>query len=199
VRLWPTPTNSRRCGRASQLALSDSFHQEYLTYHHVLPLEIANERLRVAVGVEGEPDGDVLDDLRHAYGLELELIPADQAEVEEAVRSAFAAEESVVGLVRDLGAGAVENGPVADDRIADARDLASHPPVVRPVNLMVREAHQAGASDLHLEATKDGLKVRIRVDGVLTEFPGPPRNLEAADRPEAERPPRCTPRWGYAE
>ena len=48
------------------------------------------------------------------------------------------------------------------------------------VNLLIREAHDARASDIHLEATREGLRVRLRIDGVLTELPSPPRGLQAA-------------------
>src|SRR5207245_5210747 len=36
------------------------------------------------------------------------------------------------------------------------------------------------ASDIHLEASREGLRVRFRVDGVLTELPSPPKGLQAA-------------------
>src|SRR6185312_12717852 len=52
--------------------------------------------------------------------------------------------------------------------------------VVRFVNLLIREAYDTGASDIHLEATHGGLRVRLRIDGVLGELPGPPRGLQAA-------------------
>ena len=44
------------------------------------------------------------------------------------------------------------------------RDLANQPPVIRYVNLLVRDAHDIAASDIHLEAATSGLTVRFRVD-----------------------------------
>jgi general secretion pathway protein E len=63
---------------------------------------------------------------------------------------------------------------------ADARDLANQPPVVRYVNLLVREAYEARASDIHVEAALEGPLVRFRIDGVLTEATAPPRMMQAA-------------------
>ncbi|MEO8031384.1 MAG: GspE/PulE family protein, partial [Gemmatimonadota bacterium] len=63
---------------------------------------------------------------------------------------------------------------------ADVRDLANQPPVIRYVNLLIREAADAGASDIHLDATREGLRVRLRLDGVLTPWSGPPPALQAA-------------------
>ncbi len=165
---------------ASDLTLARAFRPEYLAYHGVLPLEVANERLRVAVDAATALDPEVIEDLKHSFGLDLDLVPTDRAELDEAIRTTFAAEESVDGLVRQLGAGSTDQPIATDDRIADARDLANQPPVVRLVNLLVREANDIGASDIHLDATSDGLRVRVRVDGVLAAFPSPPRNLEAA-------------------
>jgi general secretion pathway protein E len=55
------------------------------------------------------------------------------------------------------------------------RDLANQPPVIRYVNLLVRDAYDAGASDIHLEATRGGgLTARFRLDGVLTPVPESP-------------------------
>lgn len=67
-----------------------------------------------------------------------------------------------------------------DDLATDVRDLANQPPVVRYVNLLVRDAYDAGASDIHLEATRTGLSARFRLDGVLAPAPEPPPQLHHA-------------------
>jgi general secretion pathway protein E len=67
-----------------------------------------------------------------------------------------------------------------DDLTADVRDLASQPPVIRYVNLLVRDAYDARASDIHLEATRTGLSARFRIDGVLTPAPEAPSELHQA-------------------
>jgi len=48
------------------------------------------------------------------------------------------------------------------------------------VNVMILEALRARASDIHLEATPDGLRVRYRIDGVLHDISRPPRQYQAA-------------------
>ncbi|MGH7562562.1 MAG: GspE/PulE family protein [Gemmatimonadales bacterium] len=161
----------------SVLPLAESFRAEYLSYYRILPLEILDNRLRVAVAAS--PDEDALEDLRRTYNLDLELVPASNAELEEAIRLTFAQAESVEGLVKDLDASLGDPGQV-ESGVEDTRDLANQPPVIRLVNLLIRDAQAAGASDIHLEATVSGLRVRLRIDGVLTEIPGPPRGLQAA-------------------
>ena len=160
-----------------QLPITDAFRAEYLTYYRMLPLAIVDDTLRVAVS--GEPHPDAIEDLRQSYGVTVTLVPVERGELEEAIRRVFAASESVVELVRDLDA-SVGEGAALDEPLTDLRDLANQPPVIRFVNLLIREAHDGRASDIHLEATRDGLRARLRIDGVLTDLPSPPRALQAA-------------------
>lgn len=162
----------------SKLPLPESFEAGYLEYNGILPLEIAGDKLRVAV--VGAPAPEVLDDLEMSFDLPLETIPVTREELADGIRRAFAAAESVVELVRDLDAQLSLASDGADTPFTDARDLANQPPVIRFVNLLIRDAHDARASDIHLEATREGLRARFRIDGVLAEMPAPPKGLQAA-------------------
>ena len=176
----PTSTGTPMSDTAlhSKLALTEAFEAEYLEYNGILPLEIAGDRLRVAVA--GEPAVEVLEDLESSFAAPLELIPVTREELQDAIRRTFAAAESVVELVRDLDGVLGPDAASADAGLVDARDLANQPPVIRFVNLLIREAHDARASDIHLESSRDGLRARFRIDGVLSEIPSPPKALQAA-------------------
>ena len=162
----------------SKLPLPESFDAGYLEFNGIFPLDMAENRLRVAV--TDTPALEVLDDLEMSFGAPLELMPVPREALVDAIRRTFAAAESVVELVRDLDATLGAGGEPTDGGIADARDLANQPPVIRFVNLLIREAHDARASDIHLESRRDGLRVRFRIDGVLQDMPSPPRGLHAA-------------------
>lgn len=165
-------------GLRPQLPIVESFAAEYLEYNGILPISQREGTLTVAVA--GEPDPEVLRDLCDSYQATLQIMPVERDALLEAIRQAYAASDSVVELVRDLTAEAGSSDSIDDDRLTDARAQASQPPVIRFVNLLLREAHDASASDIHLEATRDGLRVRLRVDGLLTDLPSPPRGLQAA-------------------
>jgi general secretion pathway protein E len=164
---------------ASKLPIAEAFAPEYLEYYRMLPLEVVDGVLRVAVS--GEPDPDALEDLRLSYGASVESVEVQHADLLDAIRRTFSSAESVVELVRDLSMelGSAESEG-SEGATSDVRDLANQPPVIRFVNLLIREAHDSGASDVHLEAITEGLRVRLRIDGVLSELPGPPRALQAA-------------------
>lgn len=55
-----------------------------------------------------------------------------------------------------------------EDAVETLRDLASGAPVVRAVNEIIELALERRATDIHLEPVRDGLRVRIRIDGILT-------------------------------
>ncbi|MFC0388359.1 GspE/PulE family protein [Muricoccus vinaceus] len=72
-----------------------------------------------------------------------------------------------------------EGGAAAGDDATRLRDQASEAPVVRHVNALILGAVEAGASDIHLEATEAGLRTRLRVDGVLRDAGLAPQALGA--------------------
>jgi general secretion pathway protein E len=65
---------------------------------------------------------------------------------------------------------------------ANSRTAASEggSPAVRRLSALLAEAVEAGASDVHFEPDRDGLRIRIRVDGQLCDLEPPPVSLVAA-------------------
>ncbi len=53
-------------------------------------------------------------------------------------------------------------------------------PIVRLVQLIITEAVQLRASDIHIEPFEDRIRIRYRIDGVLVERDSPPRRLLGA-------------------
>jgi len=68
----------------------------------------------------------------------------------------------------------------ADDDVESLRDLASGAPVVRAVNDLLERAMEVRATDIHIEPFRNGLVVRMRVDGLLRAVPTPSGVLPAA-------------------
>ena len=73
-----------------------------------------------------------------------------------------------------LASGAVE------ESVDSLRDLASGAPVVRAVNDLLERAIELRASDIHVEPMRNGLTVRMRVDGLLRAVPAPAQALPQA-------------------
>jgi general secretion pathway protein E len=95
-------------------------------------------------------------------------------------------------LERLYGAGKQGNGALVGDLeqrvdeiafdadVQQLKDLASEAPVIRLVSLLITNALEARASDIHIEPFENRLIVRYRIDGVLHEIESPPKRLSAA-------------------
>lgn len=154
--------------------LADSVSREYLIHHGVCPLRVDADGTLVVAAAPNALLDDALDDLSVAYGCKTlaEERPLDDVTV--LIERLTTASERAIELER------VDAADGDDDFTADVRDLANQPPVVRYVNLLVRDAYDAGASDIHLEAARPGLTARFRLDGVLAPAPEPPREMHHA-------------------
>ena len=62
----------------------------------------------------------------------------------------------------------------------DIHRMAEQPNLINLVNLLLLEAIQSRASDLHIEPFENELKVKSRIDGVLIEQSPPPKHLQPA-------------------
>jgi general secretion pathway protein E len=159
--------------------LSDRLSAGYLEHYGVLPLERHEEGCRAATWLD-RPDPQALDDLRFLFGADVELIKGEEDDLRAAIRRVYAAtsvtaEGLIAGLSGDGVAGITREVPL-DDLV----HLANEAPVVKLVNLLLLEALDARASDVHLEGYAERFRVRYRIDGVLQEAPSPPAHLAAA-------------------
>jgi general secretion pathway protein E len=160
--------------------MSDALSADYLEHHGVLPLRWGDGRLVVATWVE-RVDPQTVDDLRALFMADVDLIRAPEAEVRQAIRRVYA-DDAVTAqqLIAGMAAGEVRRLDDQEIPLDDLVHLANEAPVVKLVNLLLMEALESRASDVHLEGYQDSLRVRYRVDGVLQDAPSPPAHLTAA-------------------
>lgn len=171
--LWVVNT---RILLSHDLTVPDALSTEYLEHHLVLPLTIEDGALKLAA--VGEPATYVMEDMVTVFGLPVVLVDADESELRDAIRQARRSKDTVVELVSDLGQ--FDSAETSLTAAEDIRDRANQAPVIRFVNVLIREAAQTGASDIHLDSTRDGLGIRVRIDGVLSRLPSPPPGLHDA-------------------
>jgi type II secretory ATPase GspE/PulE/Tfp pilus assembly ATPase PilB-like protein len=153
------------------MTLADSISREYLVYHRVCPKCYSADGT-IVIAVSPTAHLDAIEDIAFAYQCRVTTEPAPDDEIERLIERLTNRTERTIELARADGE--------IDDLTADVRDLANQVPVVRYVNLLVRDAYDAGASDIHLEATRNGLSARFRLDGVLATAPEPPSELHHA-------------------
>ena len=107
------------------------------------------------------------------------------------VRPAVASAEDINALItrmnrfEDAVAEAVEEGEAADyEEVVDLKETADDAPVIKLVHSIIAQATERGASDIHYEPQPDAsgraareMRVRMRVDGVLTEATTVPKKM----------------------
>ncbi|MGD8240809.1 MAG: type II secretion system ATPase GspE [Armatimonadota bacterium] len=141
--------------------------------HQVLPLELHDSTLTVAMG---DPlNLAALDDVRLVTGLDVRPALADADAIRRIVEEAYVEQMMEEGQEED-----VEVLAEGEEDIADLQRMARESLVIRLVNLILRQAVQDRASDVHIEPFEDVMRVRYRIDGVLHEIPAPAKRLMPA-------------------
>lgn len=149
---------------------------EFALRHSVLPLYRENGSLTVAT--IAPDDLQVFDDLRMLTGAEIEVVLSRRESIQENIQRYFGS--SVEKLIANLSTEDDSVDVAQSDDIADLQQMAREPTVVNLVNLIIFQAVQEGASDIHIEPFENDLSVRYRIDGILIEQPPPPKTLQPA-------------------
>jgi general secretion pathway protein E len=153
-------------------ALVKRFSRPFLREMIVFPYQTADEQFHLAVG---DPTDNA-------------CVRAAEITLGGPVTIAVASFEDIAtALAQRLGdedASAPEGEETASTQIADdidsLRDLASGAPVVRAVNDLIEKAIEQRASDIHIAPFRNGLVVRMRIDGLLRAVAVPPGVLPQA-------------------
>ena len=144
--------------------------------HRALPVELVDGTLRVALADPLEPS--TAEDLRFALGRDIEVVVAPVEQIEDRIKIFYGSDtSSMEEVLKQLG----EVGELMQLREGDgatgAETEASATPIIRFVDLILYQAIQDRASDIHFEPFENEFKIRYRVDGALYEMAPPPRHL----------------------
>jgi type IV pilus assembly protein PilB len=150
--------------------------------YRCLPVDQSNSTLKVAF--EDPLNPARIDELGFTINKEIQPVVADPVEVGKLVDKYYGLDdtsESVSEILKQLSsdvdiAREVEQVAASEDASVMA-DLADAAPIVRFVNLVLYQAVQDRASDIHFEPFEDEFKIRYRVDGALYEMSPPPKHL----------------------
>ena len=115
-----------------------------------------------------------LDDLRLVTGYEVRPVVASPDDIEALIGRMNRLDEAVARAVEGEEA---ESGQSAD--VVEIKESADDAPVIRLVNSVLAQAIGDGASDIHFEPGAREMRVRFRVDGVLSERTTIPRTMVA--------------------
>ncbi|GAG19333.1 unnamed protein product, partial [marine sediment metagenome] len=147
----------------------------------VLPLAVGDGKLTVIVS---DPlDFETIDKLRFILNRQVEIALAPRESILEAINRHYGQTvgESADSMLQEFTDTAIDFTETEDEASVGEEEIdESSAPIVRLVQLMITEATQLRASDIHIEPFEDRIRVRYRVDGVLVERDSPPRRLLGA-------------------
>jgi type IV pilus assembly protein PilB len=145
--------------------------------HRALPIAMSGNTLRLALADPLDPRA--AEDLRFALGKDIEVVVAAPDQIEERIKQHYGTETaSMEDILKQLGeAGDLMQLRGDDGNAAAVEAEANATPIIRFVDLIMYQAIQDRASDIHFEPFENEFKIRYRVDGALYEMAPPPRHL----------------------
>jgi type IV pilus assembly protein PilB len=147
--------------------------------YQCVPVEANGSSIRVAFADPLTPGRS--DELGFVIRRDVQLVVADPGQIQSAIDRYYGEDgESVTDILAELGSDteiSKEASAAASGDEAMVAELADAVPIVRFVNLVLFQAVQDRASDIHFEPFEDEFKIRYRVDGALYEMAPPPKHL----------------------
>ncbi len=157
--------------------------QEFALKNMVLPLSRTMRSLTVAMS---DPlDLILVDNLRKLTGCEINLVIATKNDITKAIENFYGKSAMFKQAVEASYESAATIEPQSQDTEDSEQELsldkliarAEEAPVIKLVDLIIRQAIDEHASDIHVEPFKDKISLRYRIDGRLYEIPPPAKHM----------------------
>jgi type IV pilus assembly protein PilB len=143
-----------------------------------VPVGVNNGSVQIALSEPLDPAH--ADEIHFAIKRDVQIVVAEPAEILKAIEKFYGQEEneSFSEILKEIGSDKIarEVDEAGDDARA-AEALANEVPIVKFVNLVLQQAIQDRASDIHFEPFETEFRIRYRVDGALYEMAPPPKYL----------------------
>jgi len=148
----------------------------------ILPLAKEEDALKVVVSDPN--DLDTLDKLRFILNCKVDIALAPREHIVDAINRHYGQTEgeSADSMLQEFTDTAIDFTETVEGNQDSATEVVDETsaPIVRLVQLIISEAVQLRASDIHIEPFEDRVRVRYRIDGVLVERDSAPRRLLGA-------------------
>lgn len=142
----------------------------------VIPLFVLGDT--IGIGVEDPYNVDTLDYVKVLTGLKVQPFLCLGSGILHKLDEVYAVKDSIqkaIKTISDDKRSMESAGEYLED--IQMRVEESSAPVVQLVNHFLHQGFVMGASDIHLEPLGNRISLRYRIDGILHEFPGPPKIL----------------------
>ncbi len=141
--------------------------------HSVLPIAVENGHVILAMADPGNVFA--IDDVRAAARMPVMIAVAERNDLLVAIDRYIRADDELSDLTTTLEE---ENQPEDTGTLSIGDSPDDDAPIVRFVNLLVSQAIQDHASDIHIEPAEHDVRVRYRIDGVLHAMQSAPKSIQ---------------------
>jgi type IV pilus assembly protein PilB len=148
----------------------------------VLPLSEVDERT-LKVIMSDPLDFETRDKLQFILNKNIEIALSPREMIQEAINRHYGQidGESADSMLQEFTDTAIDFTETTEDATSTEEAVdESSAPIVKLVQLVITEAVQLRASDIHVEPFEDRVRIRYRIDGVLVERDSPPKRLLGA-------------------
>lgn len=142
--------------------------------YEVIPVLFDQDVLVVVSDPQTAMNWQVRDDLQAITRRPVRFACGIKAEIQARINLVYRAEAELGELVRDM-----LDDEAAIDILAPVAST-SDAPLVRYVNLLLKQAISDNASDIHVEPSESNIRIRFRIDGVLKEMAPAPKEIQSA-------------------
>ena len=151
--------------------------------YEVIPIKRAGQALTLAMS---DPTNVfALDDVAFLTNLQVLPVVASQGAIRKAIDRTYDSQTTAItNVLSELDSDLSTVQLIGDDEpsvnVIELQESADEAPLVRLVNMVLVDAIQKTASDIHWEPYEKVFRIRFRIDGVLHEMLTPPKRLEPA-------------------
>ncbi|MDQ7822727.1 MAG: ATPase, T2SS/T4P/T4SS family [Candidatus Eremiobacteraeota bacterium] len=132
---------------------------------------------KITLGMADPLDVFAIDDVRFRTGYDVESVLTRQEDIESALDYVYGEDTSwkeVISLVEDTSL------ELKKEEEGSEEEVVIDQPVIRLVNMIITQAIEKKASDIHIEPFEGELLIRYRIDGILHEVMTTPKSLVPA-------------------
>ncbi len=164
------------------LSLKEVIPERVARQYRIIPLSQMEKTITIAMS---DPlNIFAIDDLKNLTGKDVDVVMSTESDIMNTIESYYGGKisSSVQDVSKDIDVGGLEI--ISDSELIEGAEIAAdegeQAPIIRLVNLVIREAIKQRASDIHIEPMLDSMRVRYRIDGTLVNAMKIPKDNQNA-------------------
>ncbi len=151
---------------------------KFMRNYKVVPVKKNNGVLTVAAA---DPLNHIpTEAFSFSTGLEIDVVIGSETDILQAIESYYGeGPVTMEKIIEDIDEKDTSSDLDIDD-VEQLKDMALEAPVINLVNMLIRNAVERKASDIHIEPYENTIHIRYRVDGIMHEVESMPKRLHPA-------------------